>query len=58
LREVRNSKDMNDANPTLVDLAPGEYRIHAEAEGHDGGTFTVTIPVFVEPGLTTVVHFD
>ncbi len=58
LRKVRNANDMNDANPTLVDLPPGEYRIQAEAEQYGGGTFTVTIPVFVEPGLTTVVHLD
>ena len=58
LRKVRNAKDMGDANPTLVDLPPGEYQIQAEAEDYGGCTFAVTIPVFVEPGLTTVVHLD
>ena len=57
-RKIRNAKDMNDANPTLVDLPQGEYRIQAEAEDYGGCAFTVAIPVIVEPGLTTVVHLD
>ena len=58
LRKVRNAEDMSDADPSLVELPPGEYRIQAEAEDEGGVTFTVTVPVLVEPGLTTVVHLN
>ena len=58
LRKVRNANNTNDANPTAVDLPPGEYRIQAEAEDAGGGAFAVAMSVVVEPGLKTIVHLD
>jgi hypothetical protein len=58
LQRVRNHTGMNDDQPTLVKLAPGDYRIRAEAEDSAGLTMTVMVPVCVEPGMTTTVHLD
>jgi hypothetical protein len=58
LQRVRNTTGMNDANPTLVKLAPGVYHVKAEAEDSGEVTQTVTVPVCVEAGRTTTVHLD
>lgn len=58
LQRVRNTTGMNDANPTLVKLSPGVYRVEAEAEDYNDITLSVTVPVCIKPGLTTSVHLD
>jgi hypothetical protein len=58
LQHVSNSTGMNDAHPTLLGLSPGAYQIKAEAADYDGVISTVTVPVCIEPGLTTLVHLD
>jgi len=58
LQQIPNSKGMNDANPTLLKLAPGAYQVRAEATEADGTSSTVMVPVCIDPGLTTVVRLD
>ena len=58
LQRVRNATEMNDASPTIVALAPGFYELKAVAEDYSYVTLPVTIPVHIEPGLTTAVHLD
>ena len=58
LQQVRNARGMNDADPAVVKLSPGVYRIEAAAEDYDDATLKVTVPVLIEPGLTTKVHLD
>jgi len=58
LERVRNTTGMNDANPTLVKLPLGVYRVEAKAEDYEDVTVTVMVPVRIEPGLTTRVHLD
>jgi hypothetical protein len=58
LQSVPNARGMNDAQPTLLSLAPGSYEVKAEAVEYDGVVSTVTVPVCIEPGLTTLVHLD
>ena len=58
LQRVRNTTGMNDANPALVKLSPGVYRVQADAEDYNDVTLTVMVPVCIKPGLTTSVHLD
>jgi len=58
LVQVPNATGMNDAKPTLVNLAPGDYLVKAEAADYDGVTSAVMVPVCVVAGQTTVVHLD
>jgi hypothetical protein len=58
LMRVPNATGMNDAKPTLVNLAPGDYLVKAEAADYDGVDTTVTVPVCVVAGQTTVLHLD
>jgi len=58
LQQIPNSTGMNDANPTLLKLAPGAYQVKAEATDADGTSTTVMVPVCIDPGLTTVVRLD
>jgi hypothetical protein len=58
LLQVANATERNDANPTRLELAPGTYEVKAEAADFDGVVSTVTVPVCVTPGLTTLVLLD
>jgi hypothetical protein len=58
LLQVPNARGMNDADPTLLKLAPGTYQVKAEAADFGGDISTVLVPVCVESGLTTLVHLD
>jgi hypothetical protein len=58
LLQVPNATAMNDANPTRLELSPGTYEVKAEAADFDGIVSTVTVPVCIAPGLTTLVHLD
>ena len=58
LQRVRNATGMDDANPTLVKLSPGVYRVKADAEDYNDVTSTVMVPVCIKPGLRTTVHLD
>ena len=55
LKRVRNARDRNDPEPTLVSLPPGRYEIQAEAEDY-AGTLEVRIPVVIQAGRTTAAH--
>ena len=57
-RYVRNATNPADPKPALVPLPPGRYKVQAEAENADGRLVTVTLPVLVEPGRTTVAHLS
>jgi hypothetical protein len=54
IRRVRNARDADDAQPTLVRLPPGYYEIEAEAK--DCGL--VTVPVVIKAGKPTVVNLQ
>ena len=58
LMQVSNARGMNDADPTLVNLAPGDYQVKAEASDDSGAISTVMVPVCVQAGLTTLVRLD
>ncbi len=58
LREVRNSRSLNDEQPTLVRLPAGSYTIRAEAEEPDGISMTIVVPLVVEGGQITAVHLE
>ena len=58
LHRVRNATGIDDANPTLVKLSPGVYRIQADAEDYNDVTLTVMIPVCIKPGQRTAVRLD
>jgi hypothetical protein len=58
LVRVPNATGMNDADPTLVKLAPGDYRVKAEAADARGNVSKVMVPVCIEAGQTTLVHLD
>jgi hypothetical protein len=57
LKRVRNARDRNDPEPTLVSLPPGRYQIQAEAEDY-AGTLEVRVPVVIQAGRTTVAHLS
>jgi hypothetical protein len=56
--EVPNATGMHDASPTLLELAPGDYQVKAEAADYDGVVSTVMVPVCVHAGQTTLVRLD
>ncbi|HTY89380.1 MAG TPA: hypothetical protein VMB80_18165 [Candidatus Acidoferrum sp.] len=58
LLHVSNAAGMNDPNPTRLKLAPGAYEVKAEAADANGVSSTVTVPVCIEAGQTTVVRLD
>jgi hypothetical protein len=58
LMQIPNATGMNDADPTLVNLAPGDYQVKAEAADDSGSISTVMVPVCVQAGLTTLVRLD
>lgn len=58
LVQIPNAKGMNDADPTLLKLTPGDYQVKAEAADDNGAISTVMVPVCVQAGLTTLVHLD
>ncbi len=58
VRQVRNSRGIDDAEPTPVTLPAGSYTIQAEAEEYPGMTLTVVIPVAIESGQLTTVHLE
>jgi hypothetical protein len=55
VKRVRNARNPDDPEPTLVPLASGRYEVVAEAEDH-GGTVEVSIPVVIQSGRTTTAH--
>jgi hypothetical protein len=57
LKRVRNARDGNDREPTLVSLPPGRYEIQAEAEDY-AGTLEVRVPVIIQAGRTTAAHLS
>jgi len=58
IKRVSNAKGMNDASPTQVKLAPGNYLVEAVTEEYDAFRHPVVIPVEIKSGLSTVVHLD
>lgn len=57
-KRVHNARNMSDARPKLVELAPGTYNIEAQARDANQGTFTIVVPVVIEAGRTTKVYLD
>jgi hypothetical protein len=55
---VRNAHDVTDPSPTKVALAPGAYRIEAEAINCHGSRIPVLVPVVIKPGEPTLVHLE
>jgi hypothetical protein len=58
LKRVPNARDADDAEPTLLMLPTGTYKVEAQAEDRREGTVTVTIPVVIQKGQTTVAHLE
>jgi hypothetical protein len=54
LRDVHNNSGTIDQGPLAVELAPGNYRVVARANGYG----YVTVPVVIEAKQTTVLHLD
>jgi uncharacterized protein with FMN-binding domain len=54
LQEVHNARGPNDPEPAIVPLAPGTYKITAQARGYG----PVTIPVVIRPGQLTTVNLQ
>ena len=57
-KRVQNARDLDDAQPALLTLPPGTYKIEAEAKGVDPGTLTVVAPVTIQARRITHVHLD
>lgn len=57
IERVRNSRDQNDAVPTLVTLPAGSYEVKAEAEVA-GSSTTVLLPVKIVSGQDTLAHLE
>jgi hypothetical protein len=55
VKRVRNARNQDDPEPTLVPLPAGCYEIRAEAEAR-AGTVAVSIPVVIRPGRITTAH--
>lgn len=55
LRKVHNNDGTMVQGPVNVELAPGEYRVKAHANGYFG---YVTVPVFIERTKSTVLHLE
>jgi hypothetical protein len=56
--QVPNAMGKNEASPTRLELAPGDYLVQAEAADFAGVVSAVMVPVCVAAGQTTVVHLD
>lgn len=54
LQHVRNARNLDDPEPAVVPLPPGQYEVKAKAS--DDGV--VTIPVVVEAGELTMVNLQ
>lgn len=57
-RYVENATDGRDATPADVTLPAGRYLVLAPAEVGDGSAVTVTVPVTIAAGRTTIVHLE
>ncbi len=57
LERIHNATEPN-AQPALVTLTPGFYRVNAREQTQAGGTMNVTVPVEVAPGKCTVLHLE
>jgi hypothetical protein len=55
---VPNARDQDDAAPSVVALAPGAYRVEAQAINCDGSRITVILPVVIKSGEATVAHLE
>jgi len=53
---VPNESGEDGASPAIVPLAPGAYRVEAQALDCDGSRINVVVPVLIKPGATTVAH--
>jgi hypothetical protein len=58
LKHVRNARELNDPNPALVRLPPGQYKVQAQADDYDTVTFEAVVPVVIKPGQTTEAHLE
>jgi hypothetical protein len=54
LRAVHNNSGTSDEGPLTVDLAPGNYRVVARANGYG----YVTVPVVIKAKQKTVLHLE
>jgi hypothetical protein len=54
LQKVRNARGPDDAEPAVVPLAPGHYKIEAKARDYG----MVVVPVVVESGKLTTVNLQ
>ncbi len=55
---IHNASEPNHAQPAIVTLAPGFYRVNAREQTEAGGTVNLTVPVEVAPGKCTDVHLE
>lgn len=55
---VPNARDETDGTPSVVALAPGAYRVEAQAINCDGNRITVILPVVIKAGEATVAHLE
>ena len=53
---VTNSRNPNDGKPELVTLAPGDYRVVAQAEDYNNVTFNAVVPVVIRAGAITRIY--
>ena len=58
LQHVRNAGGVNDPNPALVKLPPGNYEVRADAEASGTINSMVSVPIRITAGATTVLHLD
>ncbi len=54
VEHVRNARDANDDQPTVVSLSPGLYQVEAQAKGIG----PVSVRVEIKPGESTVVNLQ
>src|SRR5215831_15091620 len=54
LKTVRNDSGTTVEGPVKVQLAPGNYRVHARANRYGW----VTVPILIEANRVTTVHLD
>jgi hypothetical protein len=55
---IHNAHDATDPSPAVVGLAPGGYRVEAQAVNCDGTRITVILPVVIKSGELTEAHLD
>ena len=58
LARVHNARGLNGAQPTLVTIPAGAYKIEAQAKDTNPGTFPVVVPIIIQAGRTTRVYLD